>query len=526
MRGRPVVSRNSRPARPIQEPQSKLKSLPAPTGGWNTQDALAGMKPGYAVVMDNFYPTASQVTLRPGRSTWSTGMSGSAKSILTYNSGTASKMFAATEVGIYDVTTAGAVGAAVTTTTNGKWEFRNFRNSGGTFLLAVNGVDKLKLYDGATWTNVDGVSTPAITGVATTELTNIHMFKRRFWFIRKNTLSAWYLPTDAIGGAAVEFPMGPIFSQGGYLVAQESWTIDGGAGSDDYLVTVTSEGQLAVYQGTDPSSASTFSLVGVYSVGKPLGKRCLIKYGGDVLYLSKEGVYVLSRLLLSATIDRSNSLSDRIDEAFKAVSIPYANNFGWEAVLHPTQGALLVNVATGEGSSSTQYVMNNITKAWCSFSGWGIDCFGELSDEIYSAQGTKVHKLWTGTSDSGMSIVGRCQQAYFSLGQPSNITLLRPNITLSGNVTLQTSIDTDFALFTGVEESFNSFSAIGGSSFWDSSLWDSALWSTGVVPTSRSWLTNNNDPGIFHSFRLQCTTSTATLGWTSTDFAAVGAGIL
>lgn len=502
------------------------KTVPAPVGGWNARDALANMNPTDAVVMDNFYPETGTVNLRPGKITWATGLTGTVKSILPFNSTSTNKLFASTNTAIYDVTAQGAVGASVATCTSGKWEFRNFTNAGGSRLVMVNGVDKMKVYDGTTWLIIDGASTPAITGIATTDITNLHIFKHRLWFIKANSMSAYYLGIDAFGGSAVEFPMGPNFTRGGYLVAQHSWTIDGGQGLDDYLVTVTSEGELAVYQGTDPSTAATFALVGTYFVGKPLGKKCFAKYGGDLLYLSKQGVFPLSSLLQSATIERTRSLSNKIDNAFKEAILQYSNNFGWSATLHPTQSAVIINVPIQEGAQTVQFVMNDITKSWCRFLGWNADVFQIYGDEVYSAIGSVVYKNWIGTSDAGMPISGKCQQAYLSIGPIEKfISLVRPNIMLQGSVTIQTAIDTDFALFSnGNSDSYLSLSS--GVALWDSGIWDTSVWSGGLIPVGGQWLTNCNNPGFFHSFRLQCTSSTATLNWVSTDYAYQKAGIL
>jgi hypothetical protein len=51
-------------------------------------------------------------------------------------------------------------------------------------LYAANGVDKPHLYNGSTWTAIDGASTPAITGVTTTTFLPT-LFKNRMWFIQK-----------------------------------------------------------------------------------------------------------------------------------------------------------------------------------------------------------------------------------------------------------------------------------------------------------------------------------------------------
>lgn len=54
-------------------------------------------------------------------------------------------------------------------------------------------------------------------------------------------------------------------------MAAETWTLDSGEGLDDYLVVTTSEGQVGVFRGTDPTSVATWGLVGVWNLGEPIG---------------------------------------------------------------------------------------------------------------------------------------------------------------------------------------------------------------------------------------------------------------
>ncbi len=43
----------------------------------------------------------------------------------------------------------------------------------------MNGVDKPRYYDNAAWVAVDNASVPAITGVTTTKLVHVNVFKNR-----------------------------------------------------------------------------------------------------------------------------------------------------------------------------------------------------------------------------------------------------------------------------------------------------------------------------------------------------------
>ena len=187
----------------IQRTSNNVASLPAPVGGWNARDSLANMAPTDAVTLVNLFPGVSSVALRGGYTKHATGMTGQVESLLVYNAGATDKMFAAVGGDIFEVTSAGPVGAAkVTSLLNNRWEYTNITTSGGSYLYAANGVDKPLLFNGSTWTAIDGASSPAITGVTTTDLIQPTLFKNRMWFIQKNTLKAWYLPTASIGGAA------------------------------------------------------------------------------------------------------------------------------------------------------------------------------------------------------------------------------------------------------------------------------------------------------------------------------------
>jgi hypothetical protein len=196
-----------------QRAAARVASIPAPVGGWNERDSIANMEPLDAVTLINFFPTVSNCVLRGGSTDWATGMSGQVQSLMVYSAGATDKMFAAVgtpDLKFYDVTAGGtAVATSVTSLSNAIWEYINITTTGGGYLYTVNGVDAPRLFDGTTWTAVTAVSSPAITGVTTTTLSNVTLFKNRLWFIEKNTLKAWYLPTSSNRRRRSSF--GPVF---------------------------------------------------------------------------------------------------------------------------------------------------------------------------------------------------------------------------------------------------------------------------------------------------------------------------
>jgi hypothetical protein len=134
-------------------------SVPAPIGGWNARDSVAEMNPLDAVVLNNFYPTPSQIQLRKGYTQYATGITGQVDTLMQYSGGTSSKLFAAAGSVIYDVSTTGAATSVVTGQGSDRWQYVNASTAGGNFLTAVNGTDPALIYDGTTWVKYANIST-------------------------------------------------------------------------------------------------------------------------------------------------------------------------------------------------------------------------------------------------------------------------------------------------------------------------------------------------------------------------------
>lgn len=495
--------------RTLRAPTVHTKSVPAPIGGWNVRDSLAEMQSKDAVILDNFFPLTTEVMLRYGFSNHVTGVVGTINSLMGYNSPTVNRLFGAAGDSIYNVTSAGAVGAAVVTgLTSDKWQHVNVTTPGGNFMLLANGSDSMRLYDGTTW------SVSTITGVTTADIIHLNVFKTRVWLIERSSLKAWYLPSQAIAGAAAQWDLSSIFKRGGYLMAMGNWSLDAGQGLDDYAAFITSQGEVAIYKGTDPASASTFSLVGVFNVGAPIGRRCLVQYAGDALLISNDGLLPLSKALMSSRVSTNIAITDKITQAVSEKTTTYGPTFGWQTILYPAQNMLLLNIPVSSGTE--QYVMNTTTGSWCRFTGWEAACWERFNDLIYFGTAGGVCLAWDGQDDNGTNINGEALQAFNYFGNDGRLkiwNLVRPILSTNGNPGVSVGINVDFDLFPPV--GLPTFSPITTAT-WDSALWDTGIWG-GDYSIKKDWLSVAGY-GKCAAIHIGIATNDVKLKWAATDY--------
>lgn len=485
MFGLPARQRAQRAIR--RQQVSRVVSVPACVGGWNARDNLANMPAQDAVTLINWFCAPTDVRIRKGYVQHVTGIGAATESLMLYVGDTQEKLFAAAGTSFYDVSIAGAVGAAVQTgLTNAQWIHTNFTTTGGTrYLVCVNGVDKMRIWNGAAWITVDGASTPAITGLTTSEISYVTQHKSRMWFARKNTCEVYYSPVGGFGAAAL-FDLRSVFKRGGNVVAMETWSIDGGYGLDDHLVFISSNGEVAIYRGTDPSDATKWSIIGLYYFSSPIGKKCLFKYGGDLLVLCYDGLLPLSQSLQSSRVNTKTNITDKIQFPLAQQIGDYASTYGWQMTNAPTENCLIINVPQATAGTFEQYVMSTITGAWSKFQGWNSYCWEVWKDQIFFGGSTYIGKAFTNYDDAGAQITTDLKTAfnYFSSrGTLKQWTMVRPIISSDGNLGISygANIDFDNSDVTGVPSVIPSTYGV-----WDSGLWDVALWG-GDLTIQRQW---------------------------------------
>lgn len=468
-------------------------SMPAPVGGWNAKDPQAAMPRFDAVLLDNWIARPGFVEARKGSLDYAIGLPATVQSLLVWRGGGVGndEIFAASGSAIYDVTDGGIVGAGVVTgLANAMWQGVNFANDAGNWLLCFNGADTPRKYDGSSWTTITLTGTVGPFTIDPTTLDNAFIHKRRVFMSEADSLRVWFTDTDAISGACGLLDLGPVFVEGGTLAGMAAWTRDGGAGPDDFAVFTSTQGQVAVYQGTDPTDPDNWSLVGVFSLSEPLGKRSLIQYGADLVLLTTAGVLPMSQAaVFNRTQEQSVALTAKIQEAFAKASDLYGNNFGWEAFLYPAGQIAIYNVPVTQLGTSLQFVQDMQTGSWSRFRGLNAFCWAYANGRAFFGAANKVIEWDVGSSDNGTAITCDLTGAFKGFGashQQKQFTMIRPILRAPNSQTIHIDVLTDYR--TGApQNTVTTVEGAPGSMTWGSMVWGSMVWSGGGQGLRLDW---------------------------------------
>lgn len=449
------------------------KVWPAPVAGLLRSGTLVGGRADAAEVLENYIPTGEGARLRGGSVKFAT-TGDPVRRVFTHNSGGAETLFAATATDIYDISSVADVDVAptadISSLTSGNWSDTQFSTAGGEFLVIANGADSVRNFNGTTWT------TPAITGVTSSLLSFVWSHASRLWFVEDRTLSAWYLPTNSIAGAATEFPLNGIFGLGGSLLFGGSWSTESGDGPDDYCLFVTTEGEIAVYQGTDPSSANTWAIVGVYRMGKPLDKMGWVDIGGDLIILTEDGITPVSEV---QTKDRAAlqaaAITAPIEDLWKSSVTARSSGFNFSVAVWPSKTLLVVAIPSGNGDTLT-LIANTRTGAWSTITGWDVTCLAVFGDDLFfgTTAGTVVQGDESG-ADQSAPYTGRYVGKFQEIGSPEDkiAVLGRVIWRAAGEVSPQMGCFANYEIgqYPTAGDISDSGVAVWGSAEWGTSIW-------------------------------------------------------
>lgn len=322
------------------------------------------------------------------------------------------------------------------------------------------------------------LSSVTISGVDTSLLSDVWLFKSRLFFIEKDSLTAWYLPSASIGGAANDLSFAGIFRRGGSLLMGGTWSMDSGAGMDDRCVFISDKGEVAVYEGTDPSSASTWAIVGRYDIGQPLGKRATMQAGGDFLIATVDGIVPLSQVINKDPAALSLAAVTRpIEQTWKTE----ADRSGGDVELHKwtDEGLGLVVLPDAE----RMLTVNLQTGAWAEQTGWFAGCASLYQGDAYiGRENGRIYKLNDTGADDGDAFVAQYCHAFLDLGDAityKNSQLVRCSFFASADFNFRVGMSFDFSVVFGTAPS--AAENEGDVLIWDVGQWNVNKWGDDVV---------------------------------------------
>lgn len=441
------------------------------TGGINAAQPLDQMPPTDAIRMINLLPREEYLEFRKGTLELTTSALATAVDTLATHrdSDGTETLVCASNANIYSVNTStGATTSKGSGFSNNRWQTVNFNDR----LLMVNGEDTPQEFDGSTLQ--DYVAT--ISGATATDLVGVTVFKGRCIYWENNSAEFWYAGAGAYGGALTSFPLALTTKKGGYVKECFTWNLDSGDGVDDLFVVVMSTGETLAYQGSDP--ASDFSLIGSFTLGKPVSIRGSASLGGDRIMVTEDGFINLSTALQIGRTRESGNVGSKIINIAKETTGKYADNNGWELIYHDKESLLIVNVPISS-TRYNQYVMNTNTGAWSMLRGIDAISYTEVDGVLYAGSSDgHIRQLFTGTSDDGEAIHYVLIPAFSMLGMATN----KKNLTY---VSMSTNFSYKQNIGIGSMADFKR-NVPGGASvpdqyrapepIWDEIDWDEAFW--------------------------------------------------
>ena len=474
---------NRIPNQTSNQPTAQYKTYPPPVKGLIDNDAELYTSSDTASVLENFYPDNKSITPRGG-SVIEYLIDGEVGSLFEYRASDDKIYFAADENNIYQYDENTLIGTQLTPVVTGQtssdYSTVEFENDAGSFIIAVNGSDYMQLFDGTSWQQVTDTSSPiSITGVLTNILSHVWAYRNRIFFIEKNSMSAWYLNINAIGGTATKLPLSGVFNKGGALLFGATWSSDSGAGLDDRCVFVTNKGEVAVYTGNDPSNIDSWSLNGVYDIGVPLDKNAHVTIGGDLIVATKAGL-----IPLSATVQKDvaqlklYALTRPISTTWQREINNVGNAIKWKLVKWEENNRLFVIPPLIGGARC--YVVNLETNAWTKYTGWEMKSAAVLNGWIYFGDTNgNIFKAETGGTDNESTFVCKMRMAYDEMGA---IGALKVVNTIRGRwrtafpINPQHTVNTDYKTIGFPSAPAVAELAGAGESAWDVSAWDVTPW--------------------------------------------------
>lgn len=464
-------------------------TMSPPYGGLDAVSPIDNMDPSYALELVNVFPGAGAPSVRLGYTQFNTSGTTITSSPLNFcrelplTTGV-KHLVVANDNTLYKILSDGSVSTITNATphTNSIFNSEIFANN----LYLCNGVNTPQVYTGTG--NAQNVTFTCTAGL--TNLISCAAWKRRLYFVQKNSMSVWaHASVDVPGTAGAPkldeiLDINYVMTRGGYLLFAGSYTNQTASTSQDLFFAVSSEGEIVFYSGTGPSD---WSLVAHYYISKPCGYRSFVRVDADVWIITIDGIVPVSALFQSDAASAISSVSAKINPIISnaAESIPFSHD--WSGFIWPRGRRVYISVPA---SSTENYflVYSLDTKGWTTFrlfDGQHVNssCYAfdhpfycSLTGIVYQGETGAADAITPTSSGQAISFSGRTAFSFYgSRGNYKAFKDIRPLLKVKRGVTLSLGLDTNFqrsSVTTNVTVPTASFTAWG--SPWGS-LWSSEV---------------------------------------------------
>ena len=312
----------------------------------------------------------------------------------------------------------------------------------------------------------------------------------RLFFADTANLALYYLPlfqknaTDTSGtGALGVLPLNALFRRGGTIRAMASWTVEGGVGTNDQLCVFTSNGECAIFQGTNPDDAANWGLTGVFRFDAPMNKHSVVNYGGELWVLISTGMVPLSQLI-KAESEQLGQVDKAVISFFLNDAISYRSEPGWQLFLNPSSNRVFCNVPQGSANAYVQMVRHMPRPVWSKYQDVPARCWGWIDPYVYFGddKGNVFQMHPSFQSDDGKAIKVDVQPAWSLFKTPVNkqFKMIRTYTISDAYLAVMVDMKVDYDQREPQNRPDVTFTNEG--SEWDIAPWDTSDWARGVAP--------------------------------------------
>ncbi|GMB80542.1 hypothetical protein NN6n1_13240 [Shinella zoogloeoides] len=329
---------------------------------------------------------------------------------------------------------------------------------------------------------VDGAATlyyAGIEGVPTDDLCYVWVYKNRLFYVEKESMNAWYLPIDQVGGEAKVFPLGGEFTEGGSLLFGAPWSLDtsGAGGLSEQCAFISDRGQVVVYQGLSPDDEA-WQKVGTYKIGRPMGPKAWFRAGGDLIIATDIGNIPLSQAIQRDYAALSPAAVSYPIETEWNDAVASRNSAQWHQEIWPQRQMVLIALPSVEEQKPEMFVANARTGAWAKFTNWDGTCFEVFDGRLfYGSSEGRVIEAYVGGLDLGQPYTCTYVPLFIDLGTPASkkIASMARAVTRGPyKVRPQLAVMEDYVISLPPPPSA---SYMPPGSRWDVGIWDDATWS-------------------------------------------------